>query len=146
MHVSLSTGSRSGLASPSPQLKSIKVLLLLSRKGELWVHLRLHRLLRLRTKKNTLLRANQRRNHQRSIVPYIQIYSEGNKLYYAIGDRHVLIKNLSDERGDERISIVRQHSNNVCSHSMTMMYGLKEVIFCAFPTQKRESLRRCAII
>lgn len=24
---------------------------------------------------------------------------------------------------------------------MTMMYGLKEVIFCAFPTQKRDSLR-----
>ena len=38
------------------------------------------------------------------------------------------------------LSVLRSHSNIVCSHSMTMMYGVSIVIFCAFPTQKREAI------
>lgn len=57
-------------------------------------------------------------------MPLTQIYSEGNKVYFAVGDRHVMIKDVQEKK-DERISIIRNHTNNVCSHSMTMMYGLK---------------------
>lgn len=71
-----------------------------------------------------------------------KIYSKDSKLYIAVGDRSVLIKDMREGK-DEQIRIVRSHSNNICSHTMTMMYQLKEVIFCAFPTQKRESIRNC---
>lgn len=68
----------------------------------------------------------------------MKICCKDSKIYIAIGDRHIRIKDLGrDPDNDEMLSVLRSHSNIVCSHSMTMMYGVKIVIFCAFPTQKR---------
>lgn len=68
-------------------------------------------------------------------------------MYVAIGDRHIRIKDMKKEaESDEMLSVLRGHSNIVCSHSMTMMYDVKIVIFCAFPTQKREALCTAGMI
>ena len=67
----------------------------------------------------------------------MQIYSENNKLYIAVGDKSIKVKNFSKNSEDYHLNIVRTHSSIVCAHSMTMMYKLKVVIFCASPTQKK---------